>query len=96
MILDGVSNDNEIAWNLNHHQYISRRTHLYDFFLFLRFFSIYLKIHCQDCQNNPSSSDPHPIMLDTVFYTVNISFSRDIICSVTSVVYYGSDVNYKI
>jgi hypothetical protein len=25
MVFDGLSNDNEIIWNLNHHQYISIR-----------------------------------------------------------------------
>jgi hypothetical protein len=34
MVLDGVPNDNEIAWNLNHHQSISRRTYPYDFLYF--------------------------------------------------------------
>jgi hypothetical protein len=28
MVLDEVSNDNEIAWNLNHRQSISIRTYL--------------------------------------------------------------------
>jgi hypothetical protein len=27
MIFDGLSNDNEITWNLNHHQSINRRTY---------------------------------------------------------------------
>jgi hypothetical protein len=58
MVLDGVSNDNEIAWNLNQHQSISRRTYI----IFFIFFNIYLKIYCQDCQNNPLSSDPHPFL----------------------------------
>jgi hypothetical protein len=60
MILDGVSNDNEIILNLNHHQFISRRTYP-EVFYFKDFFHIYLKIHCQVCQNNPLSSDPHSI-----------------------------------
>jgi hypothetical protein len=31
------------------------------FFLFLNFFNIYLKIHYQKYQNNPLTSDPHPL-----------------------------------
>jgi hypothetical protein len=31
---------------------------IYNFFSFLRFFCIYLEIHCQSCQNNPLSTDP--------------------------------------
>jgi hypothetical protein len=59
MILDGVSNDNKIAWNLNHHQFISKRTYPYSF-LFLTFLAFIKKIHCWDWQNNPLSSGPHP------------------------------------
>jgi hypothetical protein len=52
MVLDGVPNDNKIAWNLNHHQFISKIIY------HKIFFSIYLKICCQDYQNNLLSSDP--------------------------------------
>jgi hypothetical protein len=40
MVFDGLTNDNEIAWNLNYHQYISRRIegHIYNFFIFLYLF----------------------------------------------------------
>jgi hypothetical protein len=51
LMISGLSNDNEIALNLNHYQFINKITYLYTF-PFLRFFSFYLKTHCQDCQNN--------------------------------------------
>jgi hypothetical protein len=35
MVLDEVSNDNEIALNLNHHQCINRRTYPFFFFVFI-------------------------------------------------------------
>jgi hypothetical protein len=41
MVLDGVSNDNEIARNLNHHQSISRKTYPEGFFYF-EDFSIFI------------------------------------------------------
>jgi hypothetical protein len=33
--------------------------YIYNFFHFLDFFCIYLEIHCEGCQNNPLSMDPH-------------------------------------
>jgi hypothetical protein len=47
MALDGVLNDNK------------EHIHKGFFFPFLRIFSIYSKINCQNYQNNPLSSDPH-------------------------------------
>jgi hypothetical protein len=35
-----------------------------NFFLFLSFFYIYLKVHCQDYQNNPLSTD----LLPTIYF----------------------------
>jgi hypothetical protein len=45
--------------------------HIYKFFPFLKFFCIYLEIHCQDCQNNPLSMDPTQTII-TIFL-INIS-----------------------
>jgi uncharacterized Fe-S radical SAM superfamily protein PflX len=51
MIFDRLSDDNEIAWNLSHYQSINKRSYLHLFY-------IYLKLHCQYCQNNSLSRDP--------------------------------------
>jgi hypothetical protein len=39
----------EILMNIN----LNVEEHIYNIFLFLRFFYIYLEIYCQSCQNNP-------------------------------------------
>jgi hypothetical protein len=33
--------------------------HIYKKFSIFIYFCIYLKIHCEGCQNNPLSMDPH-------------------------------------
>jgi hypothetical protein len=58
MIFDGLSNNNEIISNLKHYQSISKITHLQLFSIFKIFFRTFLKVHRQDCQNNPFSRDP--------------------------------------
>jgi hypothetical protein len=37
MVLNGLSNDNEIAWNLKHYKLISKQIYIYKLFLFLNF-----------------------------------------------------------
>jgi hypothetical protein len=61
MVFDGLSNDNEITLNMNDHQSKGKKKYIYNFFFILRFFFIYLEVHCQDCQNNLLSMDSHPL-----------------------------------
>jgi hypothetical protein len=57
----------KIAGNLNDHQSIDRRTRLYTFFsIFKLFFDIYLRVHCQDCQNN------HCQVIPTLWYIIQV------------------------
>jgi hypothetical protein len=58
MVFDGLSNDNEITWNLKHYQSISKIKYLF-FPYFFKFFNVYLKIYYEDIQNNRFSSDPN-------------------------------------
>jgi hypothetical protein len=59
IVFDELSNNNKITWNLKHCQSINKKN-MSIFFLFLRFIYIYIKIHYQDYQNNPLSSDFSP------------------------------------
>jgi hypothetical protein len=54
-VFDGLSNDNEIIRNLIDHQSKDIKK------IILKFFYIYLEVHCQGCQNNPLSMDPHSL-----------------------------------
>jgi hypothetical protein len=56
-VFDGLSNNNEITWNLNSHQSKGRK-HIYKFFFFLRIFLYLFRDLCQSCQNNSLSTDP--------------------------------------
>jgi hypothetical protein len=62
-VFNGLPNDNKIIWNLNEHQSIGRRVHIYKKKLFFNFiFSYLLTNHCQNYQINPFSTDPHLYM----------------------------------
>jgi hypothetical protein len=52
--------------------------HIYKLFFILKIFCFYLEVHCQDCQNNPLSMDPHSF---TNGYQVGctISYIQDIL-----------------
>jgi hypothetical protein len=59
--------------------------YMYKFFSFLKFFYIYLEIHCQDYQNNPLSMDPRSLMrlLSKILTRAHIILNRNRSCNET-------------